>query len=338
MTTHYPFPKIRQYHQVLRGLKDHHCFVGKDEEGVAIYDYSRELPTVTFRGTVKLHGTNAAIVFSADGNFYAQSRENIITEEKDNAGFGAWVHHKGYKLQNQIISEFSIETDKIVLFGEWCGGSIQKGVALNQLEKMFVVFGMKRISADGETEWLDCSCIKHPEIGVWNIADAPAYLIQVDLNRPDKAIEQMTVWVEAIDASCPFARMFDIEGHGEGLVFRPDGSHGYNEAFKVKGESHSKSKIKKLPRVDTEKLDGILQAVETHCHEDRLQQGWEAIVRTPEDHAPQKIADFIRWVVTDLWEEESDSLYASGIERKEMGAACSKKAARWFQAKLAASI
>lgn len=333
---HYPFPKIRQYHQVLRNLKLRYTYAGKDENGEPIYDNTRELPTITFQGSVKLHGTNAAIVFLPDGTFYCQSRETVIYEAKDNAGFAHWANKEGHRLRSEISPALrSIQDAKIIVFGEWCGGAIQKGVALNQLPKMFVVFGMKLAFEDGTSEWVDTSYFENAEINVFSVARGPFYEIDVDLNRPDKAIGQMTAWVDEIDSACPFAMSFGVEGHGEGLVFRPKGDYGYDAAFKVKGESHSKSKIKKLPSVNVEKMDSIQQAVDTHCHEDRLEQGWNAVVQSEADRVPQKIADFIRWVVNDLWEEEGDSIRASDISRKEIGAAVSKKAARWFQAKLA---
>lgn len=328
---HHPFPKIQQYHQVLRAMKLRHCYVGKDEEGNPVYDNTRILPTIEFKGHVKLHGTNAAIVFNSDGSYYCQSRENIINEVKDNAGFAHWVAKEGKRLQSIV---FPACFEKIVIYGEWCGGSIQKGVAINELEKMFVVFGMKTIDQEGNSNWEDSSHISDESINVFNIANAPSYKISIDLNRPDLAIETMTKWVDEIDVECPFAKLFDVSGHGEGIVFRPADDPSFSFAFKCKGESHSKSKIKKLPTVDCAKIDSIQQAVETHCHEDRLEQGWNVIIQSEEDKVPQKIADFIRWVVNDLWEEEGDSIRASDISRKDIGAAASKKAARWFQEKL----
>jgi len=81
---HYSFPKIRQYHQVLRDLKLHHQYVGKDDAGNPVFDGNKQLPSLEFEGVTKIHGTNAAICFSPDGSFYCQSRENIIDEINDN--------------------------------------------------------------------------------------------------------------------------------------------------------------------------------------------------------------------------------------------------------------
>jgi len=336
---HYSFPKIRQYHQVLRDMKLHSQYVGKDEEGNPIYDSTKELPIIRFDGRVKLHGTNSAIVFSPDGSFYCQSRENVIDEIKDNAGFAHWVNKDGYKIWDNLhysINQPDANTVKyIILFGEWCGGSIQKGVALNELSKRFVLFGVKVIFEDESSYWLEESLIPEiPELNIYNISKYKSFQVEVDLNRPDRAIDTMISLTTEVGDICPFAKEFGVEGIGEGIVWRPVDDPSYSFAFKTKDERHSKSKVKKLPTVDVVKMDNLQQAVETYIHEDRLQQIYDKIVLTEVDKSPQKIGDFIRLLVEDAWEEEGDAIRASDISRKEFGAATSKVAARWFQEKL----
>jgi hypothetical protein len=329
---------------VVKDLKLKHQFIGVREDGTPIYDHAKELPIVKFVGRVKLHGTNAAIVMNQDGSFYCQSRENVITPEKDNAGFAAWAHKTASTLPTPYdqarLDECGMSNLKAigVYFGEWCGGSIQAGVALNQLPKMFVIFGLKSISGD-ESTWVDPSwMVDQPEIGIYTTNRSPLYEVEVDLNRPDKAIEIMNKLVEEIDKECPFAKTFGVSGHGEGIVFRPEGDNSFAFAFKVKGESHSKSKIKKLPTVDVEKMDSIQKAVDTYLHEDRLEQGYAVVVKSPEDESPTKIGEFIGWVVRDVIAEEGDALEASGISNKDFGSVASKVAARWFQTKLQRTV
>ena len=335
---HYSFPKIRQYHQVLLDLKLHHQYVGKDEKGDPIFDSTKELPILEFVGRVKLHGSNGAICFSPDGSFYCQSRENIIDEIKDNAGFAHWVNEEGHKIWGNVKQLDLLRSHlvkHIVIFGEWAGGSIQKGVAMNELSKRFVIFGLKVIYEDDTTEWLDSSLIDEmPEINVYNIARIPTYDVEVDLARPDKAIEKMIQMVEEVENECPFAKSFGVSGVGEGLVFQERGEYGFGNSYKVKGEKHQKSKIKKLPTVDVVKMDNLQQAVETHIHEDRLQQIYDKIILTEADKVPQKIGEFVQGCISDVWEEESDSLRASDISRTDFGKASSRKCASWFQNKL----
>src|SRR5690606_12697987 len=119
---------------------------GNDENEQPIYD-DCDLPVLKYRGSVKLHGTNAAIVWQwnpaiHDYEMQAQSRTNIITPMSDNAGFAAFAHTINTNgLLKQIMvqhEDLGYTPELIKLYGEWCGGNIQKGVAINGLDKMFV--------------------------------------------------------------------------------------------------------------------------------------------------------------------------------------------------------
>jgi intein/homing endonuclease len=50
------FPDIKQFKEIIRTVKDQTYFVGLDENNQPIYDGSRLLPTLSFHGSVKLHG------------------------------------------------------------------------------------------------------------------------------------------------------------------------------------------------------------------------------------------------------------------------------------------
>lgn len=342
MNKHYPFPKIRQFHQVIRDLKLRAQYVGKDENGDAVYDGTLPLPVVSFVGYEKQHGTNSAVVVDKDCNWYCQSRERIITPEDDNAGFARWFKENGYKGFFNIREVGDIVTNlcneqKLIVFGEWAGGSIQKGVALNQLPKMFIIFGAKIVSGeDEELEhiWIDSSQMSFEEHGIYNVSRGPKFEFDVDLARPELILEKLNQWVEEIDKESPFAKTFGVSGAGEGFVARPKDSFGFNMALKCKGESHSKSKIKKLPTVDVEKSNSIHEAVNKYCNEDRMEQAYAAVVLKEEDKTMQKVPDFMRWILNDIMTEEGDALEASGITQKDMGKAISRKAPTWFKNKI----
>ena len=53
---HYTFPKIKQYHQVLRDIKLQISYIGKDENDEAIYKEPDTWPIIKFTGRIKLHG------------------------------------------------------------------------------------------------------------------------------------------------------------------------------------------------------------------------------------------------------------------------------------------
>lgn len=56
------------------------------------YDLSVGKNKNFFANGVLVHNTNAAVVFEKNNGFYCQSREQIITPEKDNAGAARWAN------------------------------------------------------------------------------------------------------------------------------------------------------------------------------------------------------------------------------------------------------
>ena len=122
MPQHIPFPDIQQFRNTIRTVRER-----AEHDGVP-------LPTLTFVGSVKLHGTNASIVFPATDPFYVQSRSQIITPENDNAGFAKYVqeHQRRFELLAKDLENSAPGADGFVVYGEWCGQGIQKGVAISQ--------------------------------------------------------------------------------------------------------------------------------------------------------------------------------------------------------------
>lgn len=82
--------------------------------------------------TEKIDGTNACIAIHNDGTYHVQSRKNIITPEKDNAGFARWV-------ENNIENVMKLGPG--YHYGEWWGGNIQRGYGV---EKRFSLFNSGR--------------------------------------------------------------------------------------------------------------------------------------------------------------------------------------------------
>ena len=130
------YPSINQFRNIVRTVRDNHDYQGKDEQGNPISRHISPYPKLMFKGTVKLHGTNAAVVLYKDGRIQYQSRERVLSLQQDNAGFMTYM--SGLDL-SKLFQGIPFE-DYIVIYGEWCGGNIQKGVAITGLPKMFVIF------------------------------------------------------------------------------------------------------------------------------------------------------------------------------------------------------
>jgi hypothetical protein len=273
---------------------------------------------------------------------WAQSRENIITPEKDNAGFAFFVHSNFKNFDNlfyQIIMRNSLDiSDKtITIYGEWCGGNIQKGVGVSNLPKSFFIFGVK-ITPHTETEeelkanpayWVDYSYLRAPEQNIYNIDDYPTYSIDIDFNMPQLVQNQLSELTIAVEEECPVAKAFGFSGIGEGIVWTAK-FKGVVHRFKVKGEKHSSSKVKTLAAVDVEKLNSIKEFVDYAVSENRFNQALENIFPNNEPIDVKKMGDVIRWVVNDVIKEEMDTMVENQLEPKEINKYISSKVREMF--------
>jgi hypothetical protein len=336
------FPSIEQFRTVVTNINRHYNYVGLDENGDAIYDHTLPKPTLTFKGTVKLHGTNAAVSYNKNGEFWAQSRENIITVEKDNAGFAFFAQSNlgsFMALMNIVHYREKLDTSKntVTIYGEWCGGNIQKGVGITNLPKSFFIFGVK-VTPHTETEeelkanpayWVDYSDLKAPDYRIFNIDDYPTYSIDIDFNMPALVQNQLSELTIAVEEECPVAKAFGFSGIGEGIVWSTE-VKGITHRFKVKGEKHSSSKVKTLASVDVEKLEGIQKFVEYAITESRFNQALENTFPNDEPIDVKKMGDLIRWVVNDVVKEEMDTMVANNIEPKDVNKYLSTKVREMF--------
>jgi hypothetical protein len=158
---HIKFPSIEQFRTIIKNVNDHTAYVGQDEDGKPIYNYLKHKPTIQFTGTVKCHGTSAAVCFNNIDGLWVQSRENIISLENDNmsCAFNVMQNKDAWMdIILDLINEYNIDvnTHTICIYFEWCGKGIQKGVAISELNKMAVIFSsfkdeaiFKHVSFDG---------------------------------------------------------------------------------------------------------------------------------------------------------------------------------------------
>lgn len=336
------FPSIEQFRSVVATVLRQYNFAGLDENGDAIYDTTRPKPTLTFKGTVKLHGTNAAVSGNLSDGIWAQSRENIITPEKDNAGFAFFVESNKELFTELIASVFTkneidMLENTVTIYGEWAGGNIQKGVGITNIEKSFFIFGVK-VTPHTTTEedakvkpayWVDYSYLKSPENRIFNIDDYPTWTIDIDFNMPQLVQNKLSELTLAVEEECPVAKAFGFSGIGEGIVWSTT-LNGNVHRFKVKGEKHSSSKVKTLAAVDTEKLESIQKFVEYAVTESRFNQALENVFPNEEPIQNNKLGDVIRWVVNDVIKEEMDTMVDNKIEPKDVNKYISSKVREMF--------
>jgi len=325
------FPSIEQYRNVIRNVKHKAQFVGLDENGEPIVNTRAKLPTLDFEGTVKLHGTNAGVGIDPRCNMRVQSRTNIITPEKDNAGFAMFVHNNKNIFIDIVGESVDLRTgtlDKdVIVFGEWCGGSIQKGVAICQLPKMFVVFNISLVDSEGNKDYLSRNEIEYVTRGcddglVKSIYSFPTWTMKIDFDNPALYQNELNTITEGVETECPVGKSLGVTGVGEGVVWRCV-TLGYEDSgfwFKVKGEKHSQSKVRTLAKVDVEKLNSIKELADKVANNERLEQAHQVVFDTLNGGETdiKKMGDFIKAVMADIFKEEMDTVSASGFTGKEL--------------------
>lgn len=331
----YPFPSINQFRNVVKTVREQACYMGKNDAGEAIFNPAPVYPKLSFTGTVKLHGTNAAIAFDERGYTF-QSRERVLTREADNAGFMAhmeqWLLPVSVMFQKiaDLNNHNDVAISTIVVYGEWCGGNIQKGVAITGLPKMFVIFAVKI-----NDQWVETPNVSCPEASIYSTKQHTNFNIDIDFEHPEEAQNQLAKLTEVVEACCPVGLAHGIEGVGEGIVWRCDSNPSSEYWFKVKGEKHSASKVKTLASVDVEAVEQINDFVTMAVTEARLEQGLHNLINEQlKPFAMTSMGDFIRWVHQDVLKEEADTLQASGIDYKKLGSPIALAAKRWFSNKL----
>lgn len=341
MTKHIMFPSIDQFRSTVKKVKDR----AKDA-GIS-------RPTIRFRGSIKLHGTNCGLsAFASDPtNYWVQSRTSVISKENDNYGFANHVAENDatYKIVLASVTDLfekngAIGPNSVVtIFGEWCGGNIQQGVALTQLSKMFVAFGAcvsNGVNDFGETRftWLDPAQLKLAfGFLVKNIYDFTTYVIDIDFAAPEKAQNQLADTTRAVEANCPFGAAFGVNGIGEGVVYTAfpcDNPHIIFKlddlTFKVKGAQHSVSKVKTLASVDVEAISSVKEFVASVATDARLKQGVQALKSNSLAISNRNTGAFLKWVTNDVIKEESDTMSANGLDVKKVMPVLSAFARDWY--------
>jgi hypothetical protein len=360
------FGSIEQFSTVVKNVKRTAQFVSYNEETKeVIVDKDAKMPVVTATGSEKIHGTNAAVCYSEPDGFWVQSRKNIITPEKDNAGC-AFVAYENKDAWMEIILALADEYDInlkeniISVYYEWAGGNIQKNACVSGYKKSAFIFQFFKVSpvepqtdSKGEetAKWLetgyDCEFswvwIDNVEANIYNVMNFPHYEIEIDFERPDIATNKLIDLVEnTIETESPLGKALGLEKMtGEGVVVTFE-HKGNIYRFKAKGEKHAKGsgKVKTLKPVDEELENKKIKFVnEVACQEFRLDQMFTEIQNSKYngdvmEMSNKDIGDYLRLVVNDVIKEHSSDMAKEGLEPKMINGMISKVARSYFMDRL----
>ncbi len=330
--------------------------------GYSSDDCVKQLPTLKFIGTVKLHGTNAAIAYQQNIGHWCQSRNRVLSPVNDNANF---AQHMDPLAENfftdhvlpycSTIREYYEQGSTIVIYGEWCGGNIQgqANVAITGLPKIFVIFKIKiidrlevynsEVSAEETYKnkptgfWLDpkeWTNIKWHKNSIYNIFDFPSYDIDINFNAPELSQNTLTQMTEQIEKQCPVGAYFKRIGCGEGIVWTEwEQTHGCL-TFKVKGRQHAIVNSKILVPVHTLKLNSMQDFVKYACTKNRMQQAYYSLHQEFGSIETKDFTRFVRWLAEDIIKEEKDTMDVAHINAKDMTRSITSKAQAWFNNRL----
>lgn len=319
MTQHIPYLSIGQFREAVRDV---------------IQRAKRDClpaPTVVFHGTVKLHGTNGSINYDvANGTSYPQSRNRVLSLEDDNAGFAAF-HHKNREVLENICKKFVTLTPKsVVVFGEWVGKGVQSGVAMSQVDKKFIIFGIlvddDWIHHTKTTKILNPFLQELNDVCVYHIEQFQTFDLEIDFNKPELSQQQLIDITNAVEAECPVGKFFGVSGVGEGVCWSADGIR-----FKVKGEKHSESKVKVLAAPDVEKIATMRAFVDYAVTEYRLEKLFDKFVNEcGNETTPKNTGQFVALVCKDVVSEECDTLVESNLTWKDASSHVAKRASNFW--------
>lgn len=312
------FPSIEQFRNVVRAARMDSDYRGKDDAGSAIYQHDKPYPELFFLGTVKLHGTNAAIVKYKDRIEY-QSRERVLDLQHDNHGFMLNMLSKDL---TALFGEVRFE-EHCAFFGEWCGSGIQSGVAISGLPKMFCIFAL---NVDGR--WYETQQSDHSQ-QIYNVKDFGLFGISVNFNNPEEAQNTLIETTNQVEGECPAGKFFGVNGVGEGVVWTAKYRDEFYR-FKVKGEKHSVSKVKTLASVDVEQVRNMEDFADQVITDSRLSQAVDWLVDNGKPLDQTSTGDFLRWIYNDVVKEEQDTIVANQLDPKKLGSVLSKKAREWW--------
>jgi len=344
MKTFIGYPRIVQFRNVCKDVQHKAQYKGMDENDEPIIDRNLPNPILKFTGTIKSHGTNAGVSFQGDSVWF-QARTHKITPQKDNAGFAFFAQSNidyFYKIYNQVPHD---QNEIVTIFGEWCGGNIQKGVAISGLEKMFIIFDISIAEDNEKKRFLSKEDFDKIEVdnehNIHHTKQFKQFELEIDFNKPQAYLPTLVQYTKEVEEECPIGKFFNRNKDdgdcvtGEGIVWKYQYEDGTVLSFKTKGEKHSNSKVTKIKITHTpEVLKSIDKFVDYAVNNNRLEQAYNEL----KDPSIRNTGDIIKWVMGDICKEEMDVLVENNLEPKMVANLVGHRVRFWFHNKLDSEI
>jgi intein/homing endonuclease len=229
--------------------------------------------------------------------------------------------YKKFKYDIQIEDNSNYFANNILVHNS----SIQKGMAISQLPKMWILFGIK--IDDIYHDFSKFSHLKMEDKRIFNIYQFEHYSMEIDFNSPELAQNKLVDMTLKVEAECPVGKYFGIEKMvGEGIVWECLLGPSERYIFKVKGEKHSSTKVKKLASVNIEEITGLKEFIEYAVTENRMKQGIDKMIEMKIPLDIKSTGEYLRWLYNDILKEEKDTIIKNQIDPKKIGSLISAKA------------
>lgn len=329
--------------------------------------------TISLVGTVKIHGTNAAVGYSRTLGVWAQSHKRLLTLDSDNFDFARYVDTHKERFQALLESlarahKVNLDTHAIYVYGEYCGGKIQANVAVTGLPKMLVLFDAGSLplgtpDADVMThmQWIDIvgdEC--HAEdVGCYNVGKFGVYQLQTKLDPESLAETRETLLrlTDQVEKQCPVGRFFGRGTQpgdctvGEGIVWRGYLEKSYTDGgvlvhkrrvvrLKVKGALHATSHVSSAAALAPEVCASLDDFVTKSVTCNRCEQGVQNVFgqEPPSRLWFKKKRAFCQWVLGDVKKEDMASvpveLLHGGAMKPVLEKAITERAETWLTHKI----
>lgn len=306
-----------------------------------------QIPSVDYLGMVKLHGSNASVGYK-NGELFCQSRKRVLSISNDHMGFAMFVE----KRKDEFLEAFkSIGFDEAIVYGEWAGPGVQKGVGISQIDqKSFFAFSLK-VKADSNTSEVDnidgeeegwyYLDVENPYLKEFSkipncyslLDDFITFRMKIDFSQWEKEYQAIEELTEEIDKSCPVAAEFNIEGPGEGIVWRPIKDYvGTRYWFKSKGQSHKEviDENKQINKANPNN-EKLMQLFINYGTEARFKKGLDHLTEMGYDHSMPNFPHFIRWITSDIVKEAHDFIVENEIDVKNLMGIVGKNTVQWYK-------
>ncbi|KPI35185.1 uncharacterized protein AB675_10128 [Cyphellophora attinorum] len=282
-----------------------------------------------FTGTVKLHGAHMDIVVHQDGHTVCRSRNvEDLAPETDHYGFFAFISARQAAVSSfaaklkarwlDLHSDAEIGAKPMIMAGEWIGEKIQRGVAISQLPKSFVLCSLN--IADTWEAIESYAGIEESEHRIYNISRGGFFHVDFDFTVEGAAfLEQAKALTAQVCSRCPFGEALGAIGTGEGIVWTPTPDSGLPHTsdfwLKTKGDRFMKvSRGPKLPDpAKAEQLEKEKSFATEQCTDERLEQAWAYLLEMGIPRDKPGGNKYREWLVEDIEKEEKWEIGELGI-------------------------